>query len=428
MINLRRQSNKQTELPDALSLDCNKVFKSHHYNMRPLFLCLMLTIGSVLSFAQIQKKAAYSFAHDRTTFKWKEFSYNQSWNSIHHLCQLQRLDHYDESYMSFFLGDPARMKIYKINNATYKAIDNIQFGDAFIALSGNEASTSNALFFIKKFDSYQDAKLYYVDALKKLTARYGDGNTEHVTKEADNSQSDLPVSRQFLTPANAEYHSKSTPFNEDQKVLAEECPYQFMEDSEWSNFEININFSFFPEENLLLMRIYKPASLEVKSKAIDWLHESNYNEDLTEAFREFDRKASYKDLPLGSTLAYVQSHVKLGPSNDPKTFWVKNYNYRFWYDIEFENCFLQFNKKHQLFCINLETSRFDEEAYNSFISDLSQLFGPPGGTFAKDGDTKGVIYTGKNITIDIMFDDKHVLTVFIMFPKVNDYSPTDKLY
>ena len=111
-----------------------------------------------------------------------------------------------------------------------------------------------------------------------------------------------------------------------------------------------------------------------------------------------------------------------------KQYAVTSAEYKNWFYIPFDYCYLMFNKKNQLYDVSLSKDEYSNDDYEQFLKELIEMFGAPTTYKEKSGNSEFTLWKGKNLNFFIMRPQDQSLYVDFNCVGLDDTSPTDKLY
>ncbi len=246
--------------------------------------------------------------------------------------------------------------------------------------------------------------------LQLFKIKYGDSYTEHLEKF-----------RQEV----ADSMSKNSIY----PYLDDNVPFSSVDETEWNgNVNIHLKLNFIQERNLIILSVEEYLDKIFHSNSRNWVFESNYNENFTNAFKEFDNKNGYKRLKFGMQKSAVKNIVKFKDADVLRQYAVTTQEYKNWFYIPFDFCYLMFNKKNELYEVSLSKDEYSDEDYRRFLKELIEMFGTPTTYEEKSGNSEFTLWSGRNIFVTIMRPQDHSLYVYFDCGRLDDSSPTDKLY
>ncbi|MDR3669027.1 MAG: hypothetical protein P4L35_19530 [Ignavibacteriaceae bacterium] len=373
-------------------------------------LIMLLFLSTTHLYAQRNQTTANFDFLDKSFFKWKQFSFNQPWERLKEICDLEKIDAYSDTYLDFYCGNiSSTSKSYLLNNKIYHSFDDIGFDQVILHMKGSTKSAfnNNSIYFIKQESDSVKSNAIYKEILKDLKKKYGDVHTEHMKKNAEDSITGNSV----------------------RETLSENYPFPSIEQTKWegrSNIYMTLCFS--KENNFIILSVQEyPTRSLLTSKTNNLFAESEYDETFTTIFKDFEKRNGYKQLKFGLPKATVENMVKLKRPDALRQYAVVNYEYKNWFHIHFDDCNLTFNKNNKLYDVQLSKEGFTNDEYEKFLIEIISLFGEP----KKQKDNSNgeyAVWNGKSMTVIVMRPDENSIFVDFECIRLDDSSPSDKLY
>lgn len=350
---------------------------------------------------------------DNTFFRWKEFSFIQPWYKVKKLCDFEKIETYKNEYQNYYCGDISdTTKSYLLQGKAYHEFNNIWFDQVVLRIIGSTTSRFNysSLYFIKQFNDSIKANLLYKEILQSFKTKYGNSYTKHLErykKEIVDSMTENTI----------------------YAYLNENNPFSAVDETEWNgNSNIHLKLSFIQERNLIILSVSEYPSKSFYINSRNWFSESDYDEKFTDAFKEFDNKNGYKGLKFGMLKSVVKNIVKYKEPDMLKQYPVVASEYKNWFYIPFDYCYLMFNKKNQLYDVSLSKDEYSNDDYEQFLKELIELFGNPTKYKEKSSESEFTLWEGKNLNFFIMRPKDKSIYVDFSCVALDDTLPTDKLY
>lgn len=376
-------------------------------------------------YSQDNEKTIEFHTLDNSNFKWKEFSFNQPWEKVKTACDLMKIEYYEEEYEQYYIGviSPTN-KPYLIQNNIYHEFANIHFNKVILDVKGSANSYFhfNRLYFIKQWENSNDSKYQYTKMLNIFKKKYGNTDTETLTKEWNDT---ITVE----TGDSVYKYKRNNTFSTAKINLSDDNPFSIIEQTEWRGSKnICMKLAFMPEENIVILTIEEYPNKSIPHVDKKWFQESEYNEQFTRVFKEFDSKNGYKNLKFGALKSTIKTLVNLKEDDLVKQSIVTTPQYKNWFYTHFDNCFLKFNKKTQLCDVTLWKTDFSDEDYNKLLKELTELFGKPTKLKYYNNDLEITLWEGRKINLFIMRTNKNGIFVDFNSYLLDDTSISDNLY
>jgi hypothetical protein len=366
---------------------------------------------------------------DSGYFKWKEFAFNKPWEKVKKTCDIEKIERYMYEYQNYYCGDISdTTKSYLILNKVYHEFNNIWFDQVILHVVGSTRSRFNysSIYFLRQFSDSIKAKSVYKGMLQAFKVKYGNNATKPLTKFIEKENIDIshdPTANMASPKKITDSTFVFVPY------LNENNPFSTVEETEWNGKNnIYMTLYFIKEANLIILSVNEHASKSFNIQARNWYKESEYDEQFTEAFKEFDNRNGYKDLKFGMQKSAVKNIVKFKEADIMKKILVTAPQYKNWFYIPFDFCHIMFNKKNQLYDVTLSKDEYSDNDYEQFLKELIELFGDPT-TYKQESERAELtLWNGKNIHFFVVrFKDGSLYADFYC-ASLDDSSPTDKLY
>jgi len=231
-------------------------------------LIVTLTLSSYFTaiYSQEDKTTADFNLLDKSFFKWKEFSFIQSWENLKKICYLGRIEIYPDEYLNFYCGDISESaKSYFLRNNAYREFNGKIFDKVILHVEGLKNSDVNhsSLYFIKHLNDSISAKFFNEEILKSFKAKYGNRYTNHLEKYKEDVADSIN---------SGEY-------------LNENNPFSAIEETEWQGNNIYTTLNFIKESNLIIFSVkeYIKSNLLNNSKR-NLFFEFEYDENSKRSF------------------------------------------------------------------------------------------------------------------------------------------------
>lgn len=347
-------------------------------------------------------KNNYENPREMSLLKGDFFSGN--WNSTKKYYNVEKIFFAENLITKIILADPTLeirkgYKLYSINNFKIRDIANVKFDQAYILVKPSNTYNKSVFYFIKQADDYINSDSQYLKIKSYLTSKYGNSTNYTSPKKDAPTETNFPDTTMYLTP-----------------IDESSCNLHV-----WNNKQTRINLSYYKDIQYLLL------SIENKNQnTINWFNESEYEEKFTSEFKQFDENNGYKKLKFGMTKTGVKAIVKYQNNDLFKNYKVENNEYIFWFDRRFDNCYLRFNKKNQLFQVSLQKTNQTDEEYEIFLNECIEMFGKPLVKTTKDYTDN--YWIGKNIAIYLTRWKDGETYVIIKNDSLDDSQASDKLY
>ena len=350
---------------------------------------------------------------DNSFFKWKDFSFNKPWEKVKDKCGIEKIEAYTNDCQTHFCGNISdTTKSYLLQSRDYHEFNDIWFDQVILHLIGSTTSRFNysSLYFTKQFNDSIKANLAYKEILKLFKTKYGDNYTGHFERYKKEIADSMTENTLYA-------------------CLNENNPCSAVDETEWNcNRDIHLKLSFIQESNLIILSVSEYPSKSFYPNARNWFKESEYDEKFTAAFKEFDAKNGYKGLKFGMLKSATKNIVKYRAPDILKQYSVASIEYKNWFYIPFDYCYLMFNKKNQLYNVSLSKDEYSNADYEQFLKELIELFGNPTTYKDKSGESEFTLWKGKNLNFLIMRPKDKSIYVDFSCVALDDTSPTDKLY
>lgn len=382
--------------------------------MKSFFLFLTTTITFFAAIGQTVVPTPQLKVLEDGFFKWNQFSFTQNWHTLVTACQLDKLSMYPEYYFDHFCGPITDTgKSYLLENAAYHTFNHFQFDRVLLHITGSRHSSFSigSLFFIKKLENPNLARKYYTEMLQSFKKAYGNVLTRHLTKYRQSQIDSLQPGTDLM-------------------FLNDSYPFESAELTEWKGYRhIYFQIDYIDEASLIVLSVYEYPENAIKRTTTGGLYAaSEYEEKFSNAFKEFDNRNGYKKLKFGMSRSAVANLVPLKPTQDTHDFKVESMGYRNWFDIQFDFCDLTFNKKNQLYDVQLFKADFSDQAYFKMIKDLYELLGNASKYRESSNDAEFTSWKGRKINLILMRGKESSISVDITAAILDDSSPADKLY
>ena len=283
-------------------------------------------------------------------------------------------------------------------------------GSLHLVGSKNSPYSCGRLVFVKKLNQQQEAETQYHELLQSFKKTYGNALTQHLGK--------FRQERVDSTLKGAVYIS-----------LSDAYPFDSAEQTEWKREKyITLRLDYIPENGLIFLLVNEYATNAIFRPTANLFAASEYDEEFTKDFKEFDRRNGFKRLKFGMSRSVVGSIVKLKQPHPTGDYEIANEEYRHWYDLEFNSCELGFNKKDKLVDVSLFKIDFSNDDYNRLLKDMSELLGTPTNFKEISNGSEFTRWKGKKIQLIVLRGNDDTITVDINCPDIDDSSPSDKLY
>ncbi|HCT24186.1 MAG TPA: hypothetical protein DIW54_13025 [Chitinophagaceae bacterium] len=364
-------------------------------------LILLLLISCKSSLAQ-KHNNNYKNPREKSLLKGDYFSEN--WNSTKKYFNLEKIFFAENLITKIILTDPTLdlrkgYKLYSIKNFRISDIASVKFEQAYILVKPSNTYNKSVLYFTKQADDYINSDSLYLKIKSYLRSKYG--KSTNYTSPKKDALIETTFSDTTIYP---------TPIDESSCNL-----------HVWNDKQTRINLSYYKDIQYLLL------SIENKNQnTINWYNESEYEENFTSEFKQFDENNGYKKLKFGMTLTAVKSIVKYQNNDLFKNYKIENNDYKFWFDRRFDDCYLRFNKKGLLFQTSLQKTNQTDEEYEIFLNECKEMFGRPMVTFEKKYTYN--YWIGKNISIYLSRWNDGETYVIIKNNSLDDSQASDKLY
>jgi hypothetical protein len=321
---------------------------------------------------------------DKSNFKWNNFSFDQDFDKLKNECLLIKTNDYPWDYLNIYCGKiDDTSKSYYLRNFNYQKFSDVNFDYVILHLQGckNYYENYSSLFFLKHLNDSVAATSWYNNILIDFKTKFGNSKTE---------ETEIEVTR-------------------------------------WvGKYNIKMILKYYKVDNLIILSI-EQNPFSVARYRNNLYQNSEYLENFTEDFKKFDKKNSFKGLKFGMPISLVKTIVKVKKPDIHKEYEVLNKEYKEWYYINFDDCFLSFNKKGQLYDVGLDKYEFSDNEFEDFLRDAIRLFGRPNDIERKNGNSVSVRWRGKNFYLAIFRNENGVGVIFDA-SDLNDSSPSDKLY
>jgi len=316
--------------------------------------------------------------------------------------------------LEFYCGDITdTTKSYLLRNGLYRNFGGIDFDRVILHVNGSRKTkvNYNELSFVKQLTDSLEGETVYAKLLKTLKDSYGEAYTQHLEKFKPGAVAGTT--------------------NIVRVYLSENNPFYAVEETKWEGYSnIYISLHYMRENNLIILTVNEFVTTGLtNNRARNWFFESEYDENLTSAFKDFDKSNGYKQLKFGQPKSMVKTLVSLKGPNPFKEYEVLNLQYKSWFYIRFDECDVMFNKSNLLYDVSLTQPEFSDEDYQKFLDDLVEMFGPPN-RYKKELKTEEyTMWTGKFIKI-LVLRPNGKMSMFVDFncPRLDDSSPADKLH
>lgn len=378
--------------------------------IKQILFVVLLLFNYAHIYSQINKLYPAFKALDNSCFKWKEFSFEQPWEKVKRICEIEKIEHYDSDYQNFYCGYISdTTKSYIINNEIYHEFNDISYDQVILHIVGSTTSSFNysSLYFIKQFSDSIRANFLYKQILNSFKTKYGNCETSH----SDNY-------RRGITTIKGGHLN----------ISDESAPYPSVDETYWQGNNVFLKLSFIKEGNFIMLSVRNDFLHNFNSQSKNWFFESNCDENYNDAFKEFDAKKCYKKLKFGITKTEVKNIIKYKDADILKQYLVTTPEYNNWFDIHFDFCKLTFNKKNKLYDVSLSKDEYSDDDYEQFLKDLIEMFGEPTTYKEKKGDNEFTLWKGMNIYFFVMRPQDKSLYVSFYCVGLDDSSSTDKLY
>lgn len=380
---------------------------------RAILLIFLLSYSFIQVYSQPKTSTPEFLALDNSLFKWKEFSFSRPWEKVKKSCDIEKIETYENDYQNYFCGNISdTTKSYTLDNKNYHEFNSVWFDQVILHIIGSTTSRFNysSLYFIKQFSNSAQASISYNDILKSFKSKYGNSFTKHLEKYKKEIADSVSQNTIYT------YLNQSSPFSK-------------VDETEWSGSDnIHMKLSFIEETNLMVLSVKEYASKSFDINARNWFSESNSDENFSDAFKEFDNKNGYKGLKFGMLKSVVKNIVKYKDPDMLKQYEVATSEYKNWFYIPFDFCYLMFNKKDKLYDVSLSKDEYSNSDYEQFLADLSELFGSPMTYKEKNRNSEYTLWEGRNINFFVMRPNDGSIYVDFNCFGLDDTSPTDKLY
>jgi hypothetical protein len=379
-----------------------------------------------------QNKRSIEFDNlDNSYFKWKDFSFNHPWEKIKSVCSLEKIITYKKDFQDYYCGDISdTTKSYLLQNNIYHEFNNVWFDQVVLHISGSSGArprlNNSSLCFIKQLSDSNKAKSLYQEMLKVFKMKYGNSHTEYLGKYNEPNIIENTPSPKIKTGHERAVVDSVTV---DIGYLSDKCPFFLEEQTQWiGKNNIYLKLSYIQENNLIIFIVSEYSSKIFNKNARNWYNESEYDEKITTAFKEFDSRSVYKGLKFGSLKSEVQKLVNFKKTDNSREYAVETEKYKKWLDITFDHCHMSFNKKNQFYDVMLSIDEYAEKDYEQLLNELIELFGSPKGFKEINNDAEFTTWLGKNIIVFVMRSNNRSIDIDISYKRLNDWSVTDKLY
>ena len=380
------------------------------------YLNLLITLVTLLisNLSHCQRLNSDDF-YKMPKFKWNDFSFDQSWDKIKKGTEAEKYLAFDEKLQSFFnMGISDSTKYYKLHDTKYQRMFGLFFSDVILKIEKKPSynNEGNVLSFFESLPDNSLALNFLKHLEDSLNKKYG-----------------------LNTKKKNQYYKKSAEKTTDQKAdgpafdksyLDESLSYSYIEETNWFFKNFIINLTYIPEQNFIKLRFRENLIYSHSGNRL--FFESEYDEKFTTAFKEFDNKNGYKSLKFGMLKSVVKNIVKYKDPDILKQYAVTSAQYKNWFYIPFDYCYLIFNKKNQLYDVSLSKDEYSNADYEQFLKELIELFGNPTTYKDKSGDSEFTLWKGKNLNFFIMRSKGKSIYVDFNCVALDDTSPTDKLY
>jgi hypothetical protein len=351
---------------------------------------------------------------DKSLIRWNEFSFAQPWNKLKAACDLYKVEALTPDYLEFYCGNITdTTKSYLLRSAHYHQFAGFHFDEVILHVSGHAHSPVNysMLSFIKQLSDSLAGEIIYKSLLDTLKGKYGRVYTQHAEKMA------------LGKVAGAEDVGKTW--------LNKHNPFSAVEESQWDggdNFYMSL---YYMRENNLIILTFSEyfETCMINQQIRNLFLESEYDEKMTDAFKAFDKSNGYKRLKFGQPKLAIKNLVALkGPSTE-NDYEVMTESYSRWFDMQFDLCNLRFNKRGLLYNLTLLKASFSDYEYANFLNELTDLFGPAAEYKVHSNASETTIWQGQHMEIAVLRNlENGSLYIDFNNPKLDDSSPTDKLY
>jgi hypothetical protein len=382
-------------------------------SIKHLLAFMFFFLISSLSYAQFLTHSQNLKNLDEGFFKWRRFSFVQEWDTLKSVCDLEKIDAYPEYYLDFYCGNISdTTKSYFLRNEAYNNFNHFQFDQAILHLVGSKNSPYNcgSLLFVKKFNQQPDAETQYHELLQSLKKTYGNALTQHLGKFRQERTDSMSKDAVYIS-------------------LNDAYPFDSAEQTEWKGDKyITMRLDYIPENSLIFLVVNEYPTNAIFRPAANLFAASEYSEQFTKDFKEFDRKNGFKKLRFGMPRSAVELIVKLRQPHPTGDYEVATAEYCHWYDLEFNTCDLTFNKKDKLDDVSLFKIDFSDDDYDKLLKDMSDLLGTPTNFKEISAGSEFTRWKGKKIQLIVLRGNDNTITVDINCPSIDDSSPSDKLY
>ena len=383
------------------------------HSIKQLLVFMGFFLISSLSYSQSATRSQNLKNLDQGFFKWRRFSFVQEWDTLTNVCDLEKIDAYPEPYFDFYCGKISdTTKSYFLRNEAYLNFNHFQFDQAILHMVGSKTSPYNrgGLVFAKKFNQQMEAKTQYSELLESLKKTYGNAFTQHLGK---------------FRQERADGMSKDAEYT----FLSDAYPFDSAEQTEWKGDKyITMQLDYIPANSLIFLVVNEYATNAIFRPSANLFAASEYSEQFTKDFKEFDGKNGFKKLRFGMPRGAVELIVKLRKLRLTGDYQVATSGYCHWFDLEFNTCDLTFNKKDRLDDVSLFKIDFSDAEYDKLLKDMSDLLGNPTNFKEISAGSEFTRWKGKKIQLIVLRGNDNTITVDINCPSIDDSSPSDKLY
>jgi hypothetical protein len=389
-------------------------FETPDFLLRQFLSCFcFLNLISFSGYSQHKGNANF-LQLDKSLIQWKEFSFAQPWNKLKSTCDLQKVDGLSPDYLEFYCGDVAdTTKSYLFRSEQYHQFASFHFDQVVLHVCGHPHSPVNysKLSFVKQLSDALASEIIYKALLDTLKSKYGRVYTDRAEKMAPGKVAGAEdVGKNWLNDRN---------------------PFSAVEESTWEggdNFYMSLYYM--RENNLIILTFseYFEACI-INPRLRNLFLESEYDEKMTDVFKEFDKSNGYKGLKFGQSKLSIKNLATLkGPSAE-NDYEVVTESYHKWFDTQFDLCNVRFNKRGLFYNLTLLKASFSDDEYTRFLSELTDLFGQAARYKIRSDATETSIWQGQHMEISILRNlGNESLYIDFTSPKLDDSSPTDKLY
>jgi hypothetical protein len=384
-------------------------------NNKIILVTVLVFLKLSVAYSQ-QNKLTENFNQlDNSFFKWKDFSFIQSWEKLKKICDLEKIDEYKDDLLNAICGEISEIeKHYYLNNEKYHEFNGEIYDKVILKIEGSKISAKNnsSLFFIKKFSDSSSSITFHKKLLSGYKLKFGNNATSYNKLE------------RVKDSAIIENISSGHSYDSLQALTVEETQWR-------GKKNIKMTLTFLHELNIIVLEVseYVSKVFVGNNNSINFFKDSEYDENFYTPFKEFDKKNGYKNLKFGMPKSVVKNIVKFKEPDILKQYRVVNNEYKNWFYIPFDNCDLRFNKKAQLYEITLtKYDEYSDDEYEQFLNELISLFGNSTEYKEKSDNLEYSMWKGKNFNFLVFrFKEKNIAVQFVA-DNLDDSLPSDKLY